>query len=69
MAALCSALPSLVLVACVYNHVVFVIYCIPRIVGYFHNVFYNDDAAAVQIIGADLFVCGIIKAVAEGRRI
>jgi hypothetical protein len=44
-----------------YDQVMLIVYCILCIIGYFHNIFYNDDAAAVGVVGADLFVGGVIE--------
>ena len=43
-----------------YYQVMFAVYCILYIIGYFYNVLYNDDTAAVGIGGADLFISGIV---------
>ena len=51
---------------CMYNQVVFIIYRILCIVGYFSNTFYNDDAAGVRIISADLLICCSIQLVLKG---
>ena len=41
--------------------VMLVIYYILSVISYLYDVFYNQDAAAVRIGGADLVVCCVIQ--------
>ena len=44
-----------------YNEIMFIINCILDVVSHFDKIFYNDDAAAVRVGSADLFIFCIIR--------